>query len=423
MSTSRQSRKGMLKQPGFFFEPDAVFKPHATAVRIYDAFLGQERGQNIALLDATGTAGDLVQQLFDICLHHEGLYRALRGDKVFWDTVNCEWGVLSDLNYHEVELVVGAYVRARGAYDPSKVKNVRETPLTNAVDHWTSIANQVSQMGPASQLLLASRPHPSVASVGAVAGSLQQLQISNPWPPPDFSLQESAWINDRRFGTRLKDMIQSNSSAIPPIPHKQSNPIDMKLFLCFAAITNFTTEKPWTVYMRPITTFNESDLGRWCRLTTAFSKTYSTVDSFVSYAKDIFKNSERSIVVGIVNKWWGTPEQLYNTYATSSAQQTGEDFWDNKCPRRAVAVVLVLLSPGKVQLIVFDPSIKYLKEQMTIMGTDWKHKLRYTLETQFPVVESWYGGMVTEETLNMGIDREDTVQLCCGLIWDVVTVA
>ncbi|KAI1335025.1 hypothetical protein F5Y15DRAFT_420261 [Xylariaceae sp. FL0016] len=187
-SNAKNLRKKMLRQPGFQFGGQRdIFNSSQAAGRVYAAFLGDadpnDRRTNPEALSAHVYTS--VMQLFELCPSRIPLYKALRGSNVFWDTVASEWPI--NVDPADTCEVVHVFLHARQASQSNDV-----TSLTNVVDQWHVVANEVALMPDAPTVRLAFRPK----MISAAATELQGLQVSHVWPPKGFNGQE-LWLADR----------------------------------------------------------------------------------------------------------------------------------------------------------------------------------------------------------------------------------
>ncbi|CAJ2513167.1 Uu.00g012860.m01.CDS01 [Anthostomella pinea] len=113
MASSALLRKNMLKQSGFFFRTGNLFSSEPLAGKVYEALLGRAQQRHSSLDEAKNQVAELIQQLFSGCMHHDVLYRALRGGEIFWSAVSAEWRAAADLEASDVREIVEIFVQAR----------------------------------------------------------------------------------------------------------------------------------------------------------------------------------------------------------------------------------------------------------------------------------------------------------------------
>ncbi|KAI0484959.1 hypothetical protein GGR56DRAFT_680926 [Xylariaceae sp. FL0804] len=417
MASSSHNRKNVLKQPGFFVGPGDLFSSRGVAAKVYNAFLGAPGGTNVDLTLAKENVGNHMLRLIQGCLSHDVLYTAVRGGQVFWDTVAAEWDTEYEFEPAEVRELTEVFVDARVAYIGNQ-----QTALTDAVDRWMVIADQVSQMDPATEVQLALRP----TQIGALGSALQSMQINQTWPPAHFNAQEFAWITDGRFRQYLANIQTSEPLAVTrtPIPSERSSPVDVKCFLSFVALATYAPNKQWALYMRPMVTFDEAERKKWTEATGSMSQTYSTLAEFVPYAREMLTTGGRNLVFGIVCNWTGTPAQFLSAYEQADTQQSRVAFWGQHCSRRAIAVAIFRpANEDRPRLVVFDPSVHYdtARQAMTMLANQWKIDAVEELEKQFGVALQWRGGRLSGALQDMNIRLSDQVELSCGFIWDVAS--
>lgn len=413
--------KSALKLPGLFFGPGELFSSRQSAQQAYHALLGDSDARKKLSLDAAKLqVSSRTTQLFQLCLDHQGLYTAVRGGNLFWDTIATHWDVSCDLSGVDVEEIVGVFTNAFNVY-----KGGIQTPLTQSIRQWTTIAQGVTQMAPAAQLQIPHHPHPVAAASsdleGLHIGPAQQPIDQGKWPDLYFNHRELAWMSDVGIRDQLAGVVPfqpQRAQQLPAIPNAYSHPLSTKLFLCFCALANYKQAAPWALHMNPIAFLGPASRRQWYNATGSLSKMQSTLEEFVDYAREATQNEGRSVVCGMFTNWKGTPQTVTGSYPQESNQPHSE-LWVQLCKRSGVVIVLFRLDGNSgFRLAIFDPTMAYqhLQEPMTMQGNAWKADIVKVMKESFHISEVWQGGITSGALSELGIPLNDSVELCCGFI-------
>ncbi|CAJ2513168.1 Uu.00g012870.m01.CDS01 [Anthostomella pinea] len=159
--------------------------------------------------------------------------------------------------------------------------------------------------------------------------------------------------------------------------------------------------------------------------TGSMSKYYSRLEAFIPYARDAFTNGGRDMVFGVFSHWKGTPHMLTAAHSQNAPQLSRETYWTKRCGRTAVTIVLRRLPTNRIQLVIFDPSMRHpwAREPLTMTTGLWNGPVIQQLKQAFNTSATgvWCGGRVSNRMGQLGIRLSDSVQLSCGFVWDVAT--
>ncbi|KAI1397161.1 hypothetical protein F4819DRAFT_490801 [Hypoxylon fuscum] len=369
MATSRSLRKNILKLPGFYFGPSQPYPPRHRAGKIYDTLLaGTTFEQTRDLEGAKSHITNLIHRLFETCLSNADIHTVIQGSHSFWYIIGIEWPV--GLEPTEVQDIANAFIYARCQY-----RGNASTPLTLAVDRWATL-----------------------------------------WP----NKYEAALLEDPAIQDGL---VKTAPSRLPRLPSGHSLPTDVKRFLCLATLQ---TRKPngdtsMGLFPAPIAFLDNNDRKPWHNATGALSKTYATVDDFITYARDCLENHGRKLVVGLFNSWSRTAEEIRGAYDTSSFSGGRDYFWAQSYPRSSMVITLQRMNENKIRLHMFDPSVSLATQPLTMQDMAWKVDIYHRMQERLCIGELWHEGRIHEAMTSFGVPWNDAVQLSCVLIWALAT--
>ncbi|RYP46445.1 hypothetical protein DL768_007357 [Monosporascus sp. mg162] len=334
-----KANKRAFKQPGFTFGEGQIFESHQTTENVYRAMIGvNASNSDVDLTTLKQRVSSRVENLFDAGLKQIDVYKATRGGAQFFKMIAEEFEAEAPLEPEEIEEIFSVYSAARERYRGS----VSNTPLIALVDRFREAVNAVRSAGPSTSVELIYRPSAADKAQMELLDAFDNLQISKdashpsssssaeaPWPPTYFNLHEKIWLCDSRIRWQLygKGQMQpSDASDIPTLPDRYSHPVDVKLYLAWLALTNYSpTLSDWGLYMSPIGFLDAEDRKDWYLATGGASKRYSTIVEFITYAKGLFNT--RAVVAGFFTFWTaGDPESFEKLYASKGANKRRDLF-------------------------------------------------------------------------------------------------
>ncbi|RYP19077.1 hypothetical protein DL765_003573 [Monosporascus sp. GIB2] len=394
-----KTNKRAFKQPGFTFGAGEIFESRQTTENVYHAMIGANANNSDAdLTTFKQIVSSSVENLFNVGLKQIDVYKATRGGAQFFKMIAEEFDAMAPLEPQDIEEIFRAYIAARERYRAS----VRDTPLVALVDRFREAVNGVRSAGPSTSVELVYRPSAADRAQMELLAAFDDLRISEdapqpsvsssaeaPWPPTYFNLQEKIWLCDSSIRWQLYgtgQMQPSDASDIPTLPDRYSHPIDVKLYLAWLALTNYSpTLSDWGLYMSPIGFLDAEDRKDWYLATGGASRRYSTIEEFITYAKGLFN--------------------------TRPAQN---------CERFGVVLVLRKVKEG-YWLVFYDPIFTNLKAtgQQPTHGLGFKMRAARQIAASFPLVWLFHGGKLYNPLANLGFVLKDPMQFCAAFLWDL----
>ncbi|RYO84193.1 hypothetical protein DL766_008275 [Monosporascus sp. MC13-8B] len=335
-----KANKRAFKQPGFTFGEGEIFESRQTTENVYHAMIGANASNSdVDLATLKQRVGSRVENLFNVALEQIDVYNATRGGAQFFKMIAEEFDALAPLELTEIEEIFSVYIAARERYKGF----VGETPLMALVDRFREAVCAVRSASPSTSVELVYRPSTVDGAQMELLDAFDDLRISEdapqpsassssaeaPWPPTYFNLQEKIWLCDSQIRWQLYgtgQMQPSDASDIPTLPDRYSHPIDVKLYLVWLALTNYSpTLSDWGLYMSPIGFLDAEDRKDWYLATGGASRRYSTIGEFITYAKGLFNT--RSVAAGFFTFWTaGDPESFERLYSEKGANRRRDLF-------------------------------------------------------------------------------------------------
>ncbi|KAI1860505.1 hypothetical protein JX265_009904 [Neoarthrinium moseri] len=304
-----------FRQAGFQFGIGLVFSNADTLKHVHTATVGPFDHIETGVKTRQRVSRDSLVRLFQTMKGKEMLYKALRDTKVFWDTVSVNWEILEDLSAEDVRVVAITFIQGRKAFNDDRrlclSSRNQKTPLTEAVDVWMAIHDEVSALEPPKSFELTLR-HPPLDT------TIHQAKV---WPPQYLNAQECAWISDDHIENQLQarqgsfPFTPKSGKDIPRIPHNVAFPQDIKLFLCWAVLARYAPSvSKFSLFMAPIAFRDEDDRKDWYLATGSLPKRHATIGEFFDYAMNMLEEEGRELVVGMMTYWIPDAREYVNNY-------------------------------------------------------------------------------------------------------------
>ncbi|KAI1744817.1 hypothetical protein F4680DRAFT_455820 [Xylaria scruposa] len=392
-------RARALLQPGFSFQGKIPF-PKEIALRFYSAVLG--------LVDKVGPdelrerVKKSLKELFSICYQHRELYTALRGSSVFWELAAEQWETLDYVSGDDVAAFVEGYLAARERCDP----NVPGNELSRLADKFIEMRKDMLASPPAPKFEIILRP----SAVSQTTQGLTNLSISSStttitWPPSHYTEQEVVWFSHDHVLSQIHGLTCRKKphkvDDLPKIPDAFTHPLDIRLFLAFAALTNFRANRKISLCMTPITFWDDDERKDWYLATGGASKFCWTTWDFCNWAKAEFGRG-RDAVVGLCH-------------------------YSKTAPRYSVGILIRRIENDAYEFIMEDAHYhrvsanpKYYEEKYNVYpnsGMDFKSALLQDVESHFGETSFWHGGDVPNAFKDIGVESlTDTVSVSCSFV-------
>lgn len=393
---------------GFYFETRPIFSSKETTINVLRALMGsREDMKDISVDDARNRAIEKLESLFSACLEKQVLFRAVRDSLVFWNTIAQDFEGCYALSPQDTRQVVVTYTEARHVYR----EKMAPTNLNNLVDQWIQVMDQTNSLPPPDSLNLAWRPGTSdvpvqtAQNIGPASGS----SINATWPPAHFSEDEVMLITSTaEFRQELYAITSLNQGSPRAIPTDLTQPKEVRMFLCWAALVGTPSDSTKVLYPTPVA-FKDRDMRRsWYRATGNQAMLYFDLDHFLDYAGDAFANRCKTSVTCLL-----TPCMMGIAPASALHDEMGDQLWHHPRMARwgsALTIRLAQQTDDGVQgtaleIIQFDPwprCQEQLKAKFAghrIQLTEFNKALTEKLEEWagklgggIPIVGKWWGG-------------------------------
>ncbi|KAH6652335.1 hypothetical protein BKA67DRAFT_538154 [Truncatella angustata] len=445
-------QEGFNRGIGVIFENDGVLR------HIHAALVGQPNDEPPKSVNTTQKkVAALLVHLFQILLERGHLFKALRDNELFWDTIAPEWPLSQDLSAQYLQAISKVYVNGRKAFisDP---RNMKSTPnakgsLKEALDAWVPIYDEVIAMGPIQSItlpiLLPAAEH--------LATDLNSLKLAN-GPvycfPSYLNAREYAWISDPFVKWELEHCLPKipympgHKSKVPALPDNVAIPQFSQLFLCYSELARLDPPtSSFTVFMAPIGFRDSKEKANWFHATGSYSKRHATIDEFFDYAVHMIQEGGKSIVIGMVTYWMNEQWEYLDFYDSEKKfpEQTRAQYWNDNCIRYGIGLAVRKNPDGKggLQLIMHDTTFhqitamfrdiidqpggigdESLDEQLKHMQ-DWRAAIAKSAYERMNDrgVELWYGGMapnLLSKIVGIELNPKDSVNMTCAWVWDTV---
>lgn len=400
----------LIRPQGFYFEKHPIFSSKHTANNVLKALMGEELG-DLSVDDASSRAVEKLEALFSVCLEKKVLFRALRDCLLFWNTISHDFQGYFVLSPQEAREVVGTYSQARLAY----LGKLGPTNLTSLVEQWIQVVNETNSLPPPASFNLAWRPGASDILVemaqnkGIVTFDQSDSSVVATWPPSHFSEDEvMLFTSTQEFRDQLYAITSQNQGLPRTFPTDLVQAIDVRLFLCWAALVGTPSNSTKALYPTPVAFLDRSARQDWYRATGNVAMLYVSLDRFLDYAADAFTNRGKTSVTCLFTPW-----MMAIAPASDLHDSLGDQIWSHpRMARYGVSITLRLVQQTQQQVtrtalevVQFDPWLKYrqqlkpkfaghqvkmmeLNKEVTEKIEEWAARLGGGV----PIVGRWWGG-------------------------------
>lgn len=381
----------LIRPQGFYFEKQPIFSSKNIANNVLNALIGDLT--NLSVDDAANHAVEKLESLFSACLEKKVLYRAVREDSLlFWSTVSPDFQGYSVLRPQEIKEMVGTYSQARLVYHGK----LAPTKLNNLVDHWIQFVEETNNLPPPASFDPAWRPGASDVSVeeaqnmGSVTGSPAVV----PWTPAHFSEDEVMLITSTaEFRQELYAIASLNQGLPRAIPTDLTQPMDVRMFLCWAALVGIPSDSTKALYPTAVAFLDRNARQDWYRATGNVAMMYFSLDRFFDYATDAFTNRRKTSVTCLF-----TPCMMGIAPASALHDALGDQVWRHPRMVRWGSTVTIRLAPKAddrvkgtaLEIIHFDPWPGY-REKLKAKFAGYQMKLTESNKVLTEKLEEWAG--------------------------------
>ncbi|KAI3325719.1 hypothetical protein HD806DRAFT_533382 [Xylariaceae sp. AK1471] len=397
-----------MRLPGFAFGKAAPISDQQLASRFYDAVIGPTDG--VELEELRARVDKRMKQIFGICLQQREFYLAVRGSGVFWSVASEHWDTLEHVEANEVAAFVEIYRVARQKCDSSRPTG----ELSSFVDDFIEMYNATMKLGAAQQFQIALRPSDtSEAAIGLANLSIHNSSAAGTgtWPPSHYTEQEVAWFAHEHVMPQVYGLTPekkpTKAEDVPRVPNAYTHPLDVRLFLAFAALTTFRSDRKVSLCMTPITFWDDDERKDWYLATGGASKLCWTTWDFCHWAKAEFDRGQEAVV------------GLCHFHCVNQDP-----------PWKCVGVLIRKRVPGEYEFVMEDAHYhrvsrnpKYYEEKYDLYandGMDFKSALLEDVTTHFKITSFWHGGEIPNAFADLGIQLEDSVSTSCSFVYHAV---
>lgn len=431
-----------FRHDGFTLGSGVIFGTVASSTRIHTAIVGPSEHPIGSTYDPREKIGTALIDLFGILALKADVFRALRDTRLFWETAAAEWNIVGEMSCDDVQSLINVYVSGRKAFRRNKRRTTsganKKSLLTDVVDAWISVHEQVCAMPPLPSMSLTIRPHETFL------GSLSLGQSPAKWPPSFFNAQEYAWLSDKHVKWQLKENFEAGSFPFLPKPGEHDVPLvptnicypgDLKLWTGWCNLSRFEPDvSTWAIFMAPIAFKHAEDKKKWYLATGSLSKRHATVQEFFGYGLHMLQGSGNRLVLGISTHWFDRPESFVGGYwKHKRAFRSRHGYWADNCLRYGLGLALQKMPAGRngYRLIIYDMDYPNLimhnekpdtgdpeMDETIVCMNDWRDVIAVAADNKMKdgLIEVWRGGKkphLLSERYDIEIVERDSVSHSC----------
>ncbi|KAM7208304.1 hypothetical protein V8F20_001282 [Naviculisporaceae sp. PSN 640] len=421
---TKSSSRGALKQRGFYIDPGFAFPDQETSVRIYVCLLGPEFNAPLANDEGKARAATSLAILFRAVLGQSALFKALHGSDIVWEMIAARANLFDEISAADAKVVVETMCAARQAY---RGKTNHVTELTRLADQCIALAQETSALGPAHTFTVAQRDSYQTSGnspevVETLTSTLGSLNLRDSWPPLHFVVADCAVLSHPSIREKLENNGSATRDLVASLPSCQSLPLDLVAGVASSATRHYQHTSPWALFLSPVAYMAFIDRREWYFTTGQQSRLFATLASFLAYAKDAFKHRQKSMVMGMLVYWQGTPSDFRRI--ANMTRDNVDHLWTSNNFLKRYASVMILRpagESGELQMVWYDPwrfsepiQQQYKPRQMALF--DFRNKVvervrAWALENGSRVHSRYWGGLNSS-----GAPDDDSVKMACGYL-------
>jgi hypothetical protein len=171
--------------------------------------------------------------------------------------------------------------------------------------------------------------------------------------------------------------------------HSFSLSIDLRLHLCHLALTHYTPQHDWSVWITPVGYPDRETRKKWYLAAGSQARILSTFHDFLRHATHAIKQCGKTHVAGLFTHWVQRPNQI--DQQDDITQINPATVWNRFMMKRygSIVVLRVIRSQtgDKLQIVIYDPSVQDKK-----IWEQYKHSTHSILNhrlSRLKCVEVW----------------------------------
>ncbi|KAK6825934.1 hypothetical protein PG987_013428 [Apiospora arundinis] len=290
-------------------------------------------------------------------------FTRLRGGSAFYIYISMEMNALCPLSAEDIESVFlslgDARKRALATIEGDRA-SAPKSQLTTALDIILSLREKAGGQRP-DDTMITLKPgkssRPSMLSGPSNNGI--RVNSATVWPPAHLSNIDVAHLCQHDVHTALYGITPQTQGSMPNFPTDQDNPVTVRRFLGYEALTKSNAGSPWSLYCAPVAFLDDSAREAWYTTTGHKSRFYSTIAEFVYYAKETLRRGNVERTICMLTPWFYDASEIPGLARDGNlALPTA---WEKKCFRSGMT--LIIAKDGKMddnrtkqfQVVVFQP--------------------------------------------------------------------
>ncbi|KAJ9134216.1 hypothetical protein NKR19_g8733 [Coniochaeta hoffmannii] len=131
------------------------------------------------------------------------------------------------------------------------------------------------------------------------------MNITEDWPPSYFDPKDLVVLANQEVMTVLGG-VNANNRALRQqyaIVNSRNMPLLIRIQLCHLALTQYSADKDWALFLSPIGFLDDSHRRNWYTVAGQQTKVFTTTKHFLSYAYNALMHRNKTFNVGMFAHW------------------------------------------------------------------------------------------------------------------------
>lgn len=131
------------------------------------------------------------------------------------------------------------------------------------------------------------------------------MNITADWPPSYFDPKDLVVLANQEVMTVLGG-VNANNRALRQqyaIVNSRNMPLLIRIQLCHLALTQYSADKDWALFLSPIGFLDDSHRRNWYTVAGQQTKVFTTTKHFLSYTYNALMHRNKTFNVGMFAHW------------------------------------------------------------------------------------------------------------------------
>ncbi|TGJ78255.1 hypothetical protein E0Z10_g10507 [Xylaria hypoxylon] len=243
----------------------------------------------------------LLITLLGKCNDYSDVYKRVRDKRAYFALVQSSWNSQHLLRVDDIEDVVLLVTKARSRYPRNPDPNIK--PHESVIKPLDEL---IKSMDKVYETRVPRRPNNlNPPKIIHFPKSHKRMWPPRHFKPLDIAVLGEQTVRENMYG--IDHRFTAEEEIKPEYPNDQSDPIAIRLYLSWLALTTQTATSRVSLFLVPVAFINHTQRQDWYQTTDFKSRYYATIDEFMAYAWNEIGNSEddsKDHVLALATPWF-----------------------------------------------------------------------------------------------------------------------